>query len=290
MTRADPALLAQLNLNSEPYHDPLAEVDWAALSLDDYWLPPSALSLAGIPEFDALPEAMRVRLSQYEFVYFIHGGLWLERLFMERMVEALRKAGSPVEYASYLHEIREEAGHSLMFLKLMEKSGLHLPANGFRVPRLADFLGRHAPADSVLFLLALVIGEEVPDKLNRHVRAAGAHSVNPVIQRMSTLHIIDEARHIARARSMLESALERLGPVKRRLLAPVIAGLLRHFTRTLYLPQPAVYELSGLKPGANWQHIARTNPVRHTFVSLCVEPTLNLLRRNGFAIRVPTIE
>lgn len=286
MIRADPALLSQLNATSEAYRDPLAEIDWAALSLDDYWLPPSMLSLAGLPEFEALPQATKQRLSQYEFIHFIHGGLWLERIFMERLARALRRTDGAVEYAAHLHEIREESGHSLMFLKLMERSGLHLPARAFRVPRLADFVGRHAPLDSALFWTAVVIGEELPDKFNRRVRGA-ADEVNPAIARMCMLHMIDEARHIARARSVLEDALQDFGALKRRLAAPLVQGLLGQFVRALYRPQPEIYELAGLTPGRRWHEVARSNPARRDFVRQCVEPTLHLLQRQGLAIRLP---
>lgn len=288
MTRADPALLAQLNATSEAYRDPLAAVDWALLSRDDWWLPASAVSLAGLPEFEALPAATRKRLSQYEFVHFLHAGLWLERMFMERLAGALRRADSAAGYAANLHEIREEAGHSLMFLKLMEHGGLHLPARAFRVPRLADFVGRHAPANSMLFWLAATIGEELPDKFNRRIRAA-ADEINPVVARMCMLHMIDEARHIARARSVLDRGLETLGPLRRAPLAPAVSALLGCFARTLFVPRPEVYELAGLAPGGRWREAARGNPQRLALVRQCTEPTVTLLRGHGLTIRLPRL-
>lgn len=288
MTRADPALLSQLNATSEAYRDPLTEVDWARLSLDDWWLPASSLSLAGLPEFEALPEATRKRLSQYEFVHFLHAGLWLERIFMERLAGALHRADAAAEYAANLHEIREEAGHSLMYLKLMEYSGLHLPARAFQVPKLADFIGRHAPPNSALFWLAVTIGEELPDKFNRRIRAA-ANEINPTVTRMCMLHMIDEARHIARARSVLDQGLKTLGPARRALLAPVISALLRQFARTLFVPRAEIYELAGLAPGARWREAARGNPQRISFVRQCVEPTVTLLRARGLSIRLPRL-
>lgn len=288
MTRADPALLAQLNATSEAYRDPLGELDWTRLSLVEWWLPPSAVSLAGLPEFEALPEATRKRLSQLEFVHFLHTGLWLERIFMERLAAALQRTDSPLDYAAHLHEIREEAGHSLMFLKLMQQSGLHLPARAFRVPKLANFIGRHAPTDSALFWLAVTIGEELPDKFNRRIRAAG-DEINPTVMRMCMLHMIDEARHIARARSVLEHGLDSLGPVRRTLLAPVVSTLLGQFARTLFVPRPEIYELAGLAPGARWREAARRNPQRLEFMRQCVEPTLTLLQAHGLGIHLPRL-
>ena len=289
MAQADISLLQQLGSNSCPYHDPLTYLDWSALSTSDYWLPPSAISLHGLGQFERLPEAARKRLSQYEFVAFIQAGLWLESLFIRRLGERLNKTRSLTQHAYHLHEIREEAGHSLMFLQLIQRSGLYLPGAWQRPPRLADFLGRHAPLGSALFWLAVVIGEELPDKLNRHVRVHGNGTVNATIAQMCTLHIIDEARHIAHARSALESAVADMGRLHKRALSPVIALLLRQFVRSFYVPGVEVYELAGLTPGDYWRDLARENPVRREFVGQCVAPTLNLLRGHGFKLASPIL-
>ena len=279
----DLPLLKQLSVNSEPYHDPLSCLNWDELNLDDYWLPPTALSLAGLPAFEQQDEQVKRRLSQYEFVNFIQAGLWLEGLFVERLSKALKHTESLTEYAYCLHEIREETGHSLMFLKLMEKSGLHLPANTFQRPWLADLLGRHAPINSRLFWLAVVIGEEVPDRLNRFVRANG-DAVNPLIKQMCRLHIIDEARHIARARGELERGLKHTAPLARKLLSPWVQTLVTQFVRAFYLPRAEVYELAGLTPGHQWRALAHKNPVHMEFIAQSIQPTLNLLARHGLLV------
>lgn len=285
MAHADSSLLQQLGVNSTPYHDPLAHLPWDQLSVDDYWLPESALSLAGLAEFDAMPEPTKRRLSQYEFLGFIQAGVWLEGIFMERLGKTLKRSVSLPEYAYHLHEIREEAGHSLMFLELVQRSGLAAPHALRHRPRLADFLGRHSPANSTLFWLAVVVGEEIPDRLNRHVRLSG-DKVNPLIRQMCTLHIVDEARHIARARNALEASLERQSGFVVGVLNPVVNRLVRQFVSTFYLPSADVYESAGLLPGPKWRALAQSNPQRHRFIEQCVAPTLNLLGRYGF--RVPT--
>lgn len=289
MAHAELSLLEQLNDNSSPYHDPLTHLDWAALSTDDYWLPRAAISLHGIPEFEALPDATKKRLSHYEFIGFIQAGLWLEAIFVERLGKNLKNTQALAEHAYYLHEIREEAGHSLMFLKLMEASGLHLPGAWQQRPRFADFMGRNAPVNTTLFWLAVVIGEEVPDKLNRYVRVHGDESLNPLIRQMCTLHIIDEARHIAHARNALEESLKNAGPLQKMLLTPIVNLLIKQFVRTFYVPRAEVYELAGLSPGTQWRNRARANRARQEFISQCVNPTLHLLERHGFRLSAPTL-
>lgn len=289
MSHADTSLVEQLSTNSLPYIDPLARLDWSALDMGKPWLPEGAISLAGLPEFANLPEAVRTRLSQFEFTGFIHAGIWLEGIFIERLSRNQRNTISSQELAYYLHEIREEAGHSLMFLKLMETSGIHLPGAWRNRPAVTDFLGRHTPLHSTLFWLAVTIGEEIPDRLNRYIRTHGGNSIDGVIHQMCTLHIIDEARHIAHARGALEASLRDINPLKRWLLTPVLDLMIRQFTRTFYLPSADVYEMAGLAPGKTWQDLARRNPARLEFIHKCLNPTLNTLREHGFAVANPKL-
>ncbi|MDA8094472.1 MAG: diiron oxygenase [Betaproteobacteria bacterium] len=277
-------LLDQLNRHSVPYADPLTALHWPALSLADYWLPPDAISLHGIAEFEAMPEATRKRLSQFEFAAFVQAGLWLEALFMERLSKDLRKTVSAPEHAYRLHEIREEAGHSLMFLHFLQECGLALPRSETRRSCAADVIGRHTPLASPLFWLAVVIGEELPNRLNRHIRTEGTPLVNQVITQMCTLHSTDEARHIAHARDALERSLEDAGHWRRRVLAVLATTLARQLVRLFYVPPAWVYERAGLAPDTDWQRRARGNPARQAFVTQCIKPTLDFLERQGVSI------
>ena len=132
MPFADSPLLSQLSNNSAPYRDPLTSLDWTALDTQSYWLPPAAISIYGLPEFATLEVEVKRRLSQYEFINLVLCGLWLESIFIDRLGGALAGGLSAAERTYLLHEIREEAGHSLMFLKLIEASGLPLPEGAWR--------------------------------------------------------------------------------------------------------------------------------------------------------------
>ena len=277
------SLLHQLSTNSVPYHDPLTKLNWSELSLEDFWLPESAISLYGVRDFERLPLAIRKRLSQYEFIDFLQAGMWLEGIFLQRVSKRLASLTSEAAYTYSLHEIREEAGHSLMFLRLMEKSGLPLPPLSVKRPRLADFLGRHAPANSVIFWLAVLIGEEVPDRYNRHVRLSPGGTVNSLIKQMCTLHIIDEARHIAHTRNALETAFKSVGKMHKQLLKVIIRRLMAQFLETFYYPRKHIYDLAGLPSENNWRKLAR-NPARQAFVLECVGPTLRFLAEHGINI------
>jgi hypothetical protein len=283
MPSADPALLRQLSENSTPYRDPLALVNWSQLNASSHWLPEAALSLYGLPEFGALAPSVRQRLSQYEFINVMHCGLWLEGVFLQRMSRRLRPEMPRVEREYILHELREETGHSLMFLRVIEASGLAAPDGSWRAPRAAAALSRLAPAGGGLFWLAMLVGEDVPDKFNRYVRGH-ADAVNPAIRQVCTLHIVDEARHIALARRTFESLLAGSRGPRRRLLSAAARLLLRELAGAYYYPPAAFYELAGLAPGARWRALALRNPARSRFVAERLAPTLRALESCGLDV------
>lgn len=277
------SLQEQLSRNSTPYVDTLARVDWDQLSTDQFWLPEPALSLYGLREYAELSEEQRRRLSQIEFLHVLEAGLWLEGIFMERLGRAMNRAKSMSHRIYHLHELREEAGHSLMFLEVMRRSALPRPRTRFHRLRLANLLARHAPFDSFAFWIAVLIGEEIPDRLNRFVRKH-RDEVSPAVYQVTRIHIIDEARHIAHARDILERRLVRMPSWQLGLLKPLIRSVFRDFVRALYFPTPHAYELAGLHPGRAWAQAAWTNPHRIRFVDECISTTLRALQEHDIPL------
>ncbi|OBS10709.1 diiron oxygenase [Acidihalobacter prosperus] len=277
------ALTEQLNRSSNPYRDPLARIDWQDLDLEGWWLPQAAVSLHGIPAYERLPEARRIRLSQYEFINFIEKALWLEGIFMERISRALGNSlGQPSETLYRLHELREEAGHSLMFVELIRRSGLPIEPSAFTRPRLATWVGRHAPYRSAAFWIAVLIGEQVPDRMNRTIRKHRGEIADTIYD-IITLHAIDEARHIVHARETLDLHLPsagRLAPLYR----PLLNRVFRQFVEAFYFPSPALYRLAGLEQPEAWARRAHANPVRIDFVDECVASTLRQLADKGLPV------
>lgn len=285
----DPLLLRRLAQNSLPYRDPVAAVNWAQLTAGERWLPDAALSLDGLQAFETLPESTRRRLSQYEFFNVLCCGLWLEGLFLQRMAGRIRPGLARAEHEYLLHELREETGHSLMFLHAVEASGLPLPERAWRAPRLADVLGRYAPVHGALFWLAMFIGEDVPDRFNRHLRSLPPQDVHPVVRRICTLHVSDEARHVVHARQRLDAALAATGRAHRRVLAAAARLLLAQMVRVFYYPPAMFYELAGLSPGARWRAAALANPARRRFIAERLAPTIRTLQSYGLAVSAEAV-
>lgn len=274
----------QLSRNSTPYQDPLSKVNWQSLERDQFWLPQPAISLYGLNEYQSLPMAQRRALSQFEFLNFVEAALCLEQLFIQRTAQTLHKIHCRNAQDIYrLHELREETGHILMFLELMRRCGLALPRNKFRPLSTVKWLGKYLPYDSLLFWIAVIMGEELADRLNRFIRKF-PHQVNPAIYDIISVHIIDEARHISHARALIEQELKSSNHLYLRLIQPVIHHLYRSFIQAYFFPPARVYELAGLTPGKRWVLAARNNAHRLKFVDECVNTSLHVLRDNKFTL------
>jgi len=285
MPSSEAPLLEQLAANSVPYRDPLSVLDWRALELGSYWLPPEAVSLHGLPEFDALSDMARMRLSQYEFLGITQLAVALERVALESAARRLRHAESGAEYAFLLHEMREEAGHSLMFLRLATASGLVMPEWKGVTPRFARPVSRLIPSD-VLYWFMRVVVQDVPDKLHRYVRRHAGPELSPFIRQMIALRMIDQSRHLAYARRRLELALQNSGRAGTRVLPVLCDAMFNRFVRRLFWPRAELYARAGLGDGRAWRYAAMRNPQRREFVLRLIAPTMRVLQQHGIGVRL----
>ncbi len=267
------------------YQDPLIRIDWQGVDRACWWLPPGALSLAGIPEFEALPLELQRRVSHYEYAHLLEAGLWLEAMFVERLVRLAARSHQPERRARYLQEIREEAGHSLMFVELMRRSDIAMPAARRWSMRVAEALGRWVPSRSALFWAMVVIGEELPDRLNQRLRQGIEEvTLSAVVYRVAQIHSREEANHAAYARLRCEEASARLRGWQRALLSPVLSCILDVFARYLYFPPASTYRCAGLVPGKTWRARALRNSLRRSQAGAMLRPTLEFLRGAGWRV------
>ncbi|MEK8088776.1 diiron oxygenase [Thermithiobacillus plumbiphilus] len=279
-----PALVGRLNERSRQYRDPLSQIPWDDLDPEAFWLPESLISLHGLPVYQSLSEIQRRMLSQCEFLAFTELGLWLEALFIQRIsrnvLDIADKSLDRYEYE--LHELREEVGHSLMFLTFIRKSGIPLLTPFRDRPRMAGLFARFAPYRSAAFWTTILIGEEVPDQMNRLIRRQG--DLPGAVLGMTHLHMREEARHMAYARELLSERLPRLNRLQRALLRPLLRRVIHEFIETCFYPSAQVYAAAGLDNPDKLVRVARRNPARHALIQRCTAPSLAFLRQHDINI------
>lgn len=267
------------------YEDPLVRIDWQAVDRDCWWLPPPLLSLAGVPEFERLALRTRQRLSQLEYVHLLEAGLWLESQFMARLARLAHRCTDVARSARFLHEVREEAGHSLMFVELLQRSGYGGHGKAGLGTRVVDLLGGLLSSRSALFWAMVVIGEELPDQLNRRLRrGVEEETLSAVVYRIADIHTRDEARHCAFAREQCRQSAARCPAWKRALLSPAVSVALDLYARYVYFPMEAIYERAGLAPAHLWRARAYANPNRRDQVAQMVRSTIEFLNRSGWHV------
>ncbi len=267
------------------YEDPLARIDWQAVDRECWWLPPQLLSLAGVPQFERLDLRTRQRLSHLEYVHLLEAGLWLESQFMARLAHLAHRCSEVERRARFLHEMREEAGHSLMFIELLQRSGYGVNTQRAFGTRAVDLLGGLLSSRSALFWAMVVIGEELPDQLNRRLRRGVEEAtLSRVVYRIADIHSRDEAMHCALAREQCRQSAAQCPAWQRALLAPALSFAIDLYARYVYFPSASTYERAGLAPAWVWRARAHANPNRRAQVSQMLRPTLDFLNRSGWRV------
>lgn len=279
-----PPLSERLSASSADYRDPLAQVAWESLDPERPWMPEEMVSLYGTPEWEGLTEHQRRYLGQCEFVAFLELGLWLEALFMQRI--AARASHGPAhdlaDYTYQLHELREEAGHSLMFVEFIRRSGIPPMASRGKRPRMATAFARMAPFDSAGFWATILIGEAVPDQVNRVLYRD--ERLPEAVRQVMAVHMREEARHIAFARSRVGERLDGMSTLRRRALGALVRQVFRQFIDQCFYPPAGVYAQAGLDRPEALARRARANPHRTQVVADCIGPTVDFLAERGLPL------
>ena len=276
------ATLARLRERAAHYRDPYAEIDFSCADPALPWLPRELLSLAALPQYEALTEAERIALSRIDFARLCAAGVWLEGLLMSR-VTARGFVGAPVEEACVaLQEVREEAGHGLMFLDMIERAGM----SGIALlgpTRLLTWIARRLGPDDAEFWAMVYIGESVTNHfVARALRAsAQGEPICPLARDVMALHHRDEARHIAAARLLLEARIARMGWLRRRAFAALLHFLLNRFLEATLYPTQASLEALGVPDAARTARRVRASSERGELARACAAPALAFISRAG---------
>lgn len=217
-------------------------VPWQAqLQEDQVFLPEKLNSLQGLPIYDTLTWQQKFDLCRHESVQVMYSYSWSEGLFclfMNRYV--LNLPPDHLEYRFLLRELIEEWRHQDMFAMGVA----HMEGKPIRPSYVHNLVGkftaRFMPADCV-FLSALAV-EMIADMYGDHFRKDPQVAV--VLQKISELHNIEEARHILFTQALLKRYTQKAGFLRRSAYS-IIVLLNVYFMRTLYVKKE-IFERIGL--------------------------------------------
>jgi hypothetical protein len=160
---------------------------------------PELLSLAGLPEFEDLPEAQRKRLSFFEAVNFFSLNIHGEKPLVAGLAARLYAPSGP-DLAPYLHHfLEEENRHMAWFGGFCRRyAGKVYPEKRVALAPARD----DGAADFVFFAEALLF-EEIVDAYNRTI--AADERVCALARTINRLHHEDEQRHIVFGRHAVQT-------------------------------------------------------------------------------------
>lgn len=276
------ARVEHLGRRAAPYRDPFADLDFTAADATKPWLPPELLSLAKLPEYSALNENDRVRLSRVDFARLCAAGVWLEGLLMSRVTARGFVGVPPAEARVMLQEVREEAGHSLMFVEMIERAGLSGIALLGPTRLLTWIAGRLRP-EYAEFWAMVYIGESVTNNfVARALRAsASGERICPLARQVMALHHREEGRHIAAARALLEARLGRMGALRRHAFGVLFRWLLERFLAATLYPTAASLAAAGIGRPRRVARAARRCDARQRLARACADPAIAFMARAG---------
>ena len=276
-------VLHRLGALGATYNDPVAAIDWSKSEPDQPWLPPDLLSLAGLGLQADMPRDVLLRLSQVEFARLCAAGLWLEGLLIGRVAATGFLAAETDETRVMLQEVREESGHGLMFLEMIERAGLSgVPLLG--PTRLLTEIAQRLDPKGPAFWAMVYIGESVTDTYAlKALKASGTEEICPVARQVLYLHHRDEARHIAAARAFLDTRISNMGHAKRLIFRQLLNTLLKRFLFATLYPTAASLQAMGMANANGAAAAARACPERLALANSCAASARDLIERTSEA-------
>jgi hypothetical protein len=266
------------------YCDPIANIDWSAADASRPWLPPEVLSLAGLPAQASMDQTMLNKFSRVEFARLCAAGLWLEGLLISRVMKDGCLTTEPVEARVMLREVREEAGHSLMFVEMIDRAGLGgVPLLGDI--RLLSWIAHRLHPESAEFWAMVYIGESVTDSFALAALRAENDTICPLARAVLRFHHRDEARHIAAARALLKTRIGTMSAPRRWLFRVTLRFLLKRFLRATLYPTAASLRAMGIPDPAGAARAATQSPERRVFGEDCARSAMRFIERTVMARR-----
>jgi para-aminobenzoate N-oxygenase AurF len=231
-----------LRTSAKHSYDPAVEIDWdAPLAPDRYFIDPKRSSLYGTALWDRMSEQQRITLTKHEVASLYSMGIWFETILMQMLVRHVYDRPKGSAHARYAWtEIADECRHSVMFSRAAEKFGGPEYGPGWFVHHLGRLL--KTVSNGTLTFGAAIYVEEILDVLQREQMAD--ESLQPMVQQVSRIHVIEEARHIRYAREETLRQWPRLGPLGRAYSRFILAVTV--YFATTRLIDPKVYAAAGL--------------------------------------------
>lgn len=236
--------LRLLETSARHSFDPDTELDWDAPFEDGKWFwPPELVSLYDTPLWRRMPEEQRMDLARHESASLASTGIWFEIILLQLLARHIFDEDPTSAHVRYaLTEVADECRHSMMFARVISKSGTPVYRPSRRHHNLARFLKTFSTTPGSF--TATLLAEEILDWMQR--RTFPDERVQPLVRGITRIHVVEEARHVRYAREELRRQMLDCPAWERNLTRIASGESARVVARSLISPR--VYASVGLDP------------------------------------------
>ncbi|MCA4722441.1 MULTISPECIES: diiron oxygenase [Mycolicibacterium] len=222
--------------------DPHVDIDWDApenaLADDDprWQLDPESAPLAATDWYAQQPLQRRIDMGRWVTANTLKVTLQFEMMLIRGVVHYAGKLPnrSPV-FQYLLHELIDECNHIQMFQEFVNRTGEDVPGmrRGSRViGPILGFIGGYA---NIIHFIGVLCGEQ-PLHFQQTLQHRGAAHVPPLLNKITYIHLAEEARHISFADDLLAQRMQRVTRLKRAWYAILFPFFLRWLIGEMIAP------------------------------------------------------
>ena len=199
--REEPVELIEtlLRVSVQKKLSPLTDLPWdSAPSRDQFWLPEKLISIYGEPEYEALTQEQKLRLSQLEFCLLCSVSASGEKEVIANMATLMLKSRYAEFRPYFYHFIEEENNHIHMFSEFCARHGEFFPV--LYSYAQGDKWDRPEAKDLLTFAHVLIF-EELGQGLNEVMSVDT--TLPELVRSINSYHVQDEGRHISFGRTLV---------------------------------------------------------------------------------------
>lgn len=222
--------------------DPFVDIDWdAAENLLDHndprWqLDPDIAPLAMTEWYTQQPLDRRIEMGRWITANILKVTLQFEMMLIRGVIHyAGTLPNGSVVFPYLLHELTDECHHIQMFQEFVNRTGADVPGmrRGSRVfGPILGFIGGYA---NIFLFIGVLCGEQ-PLHYQQTLQHRGATAVPPLLNKITAIHLAEEARHIAFATTYLAQRISAAGRFRRMLYALAFPIYLRWLIGEMIAP------------------------------------------------------
>ena len=213
--------------------DPYVDIDWDAPenALDEndprWQLDPDTAPLAATDWYAEQPLKQRIDIGRWITANTLKATIQFEQMLIRGVVHYAGSLpnGSPV-FRYLMHELIDEANHIQMFQEFINRTGADVPGmrRGSRlIAPILGFIGGYA---SIFHFIGVLCGEQ-PLHYQQTLQRRGAAHVPPLLNKITYIHLAEEARHITFADDYLAQRMQSAGRFRRATYAIAFPFYLR---------------------------------------------------------------